>query len=405
MNLKGKNMQPTWRWYGPNDVITLSEIRQTGATGIVTALHEVPNGTVWSIDDINARRELIERAGLKWSVIESMPVPEAIKQGLNERDNLIDNFCQTLRNLATCGLTRVCYNFMPLLDWSRTDLAFPLPEGGLALRFEHIDFAAFDLFILKRGNAEQDYSDAEIAAAKYRFETLNESSKQQLLNNLIAGLPGADEHYDIERFRSTLGDYANIDRDRLRENLRYFLAAVVPVAEQCGIKLAIHPDDPPFPLLGLPRIVSTADDARWLLNALPSPANGLTFCTGSYGVRADNDLVAMVREFGENIHFVHLRSTRREDDHVGGSFHEAAHLDGDVDMVAVIQALIEQEDSQQAKGEGLLPMRPDHGHSLLDDNARQTAPGYPLYGRMRGLAELRGVEMAVRKLARRPINY
>lgn len=390
-------MEQTWRWYGPNDEISLDEIRQTGSTGIVTALHEIPNGEVWEIGDIKARKAIIEAAGLRWSVVESVPVPEAIKQGLPERDRLIENFCQTLKNLAACDIHTVCYNFMPLLDWTRTDLEHELSDGALALRFDRIEFMIFDLFLLQRSGASQDYSEADQALAEERFSTMSAKQLETLTKNLIAGLPGADEHYTIERFRNTLKDYETIDDDALRENLRYFLAAIIPVAEAAGVKMAIHPDDPPFPLMGLPRIVSTAADAKRLLDTVSSPANGLTFCTGSYGVRADNDLPGMIRQFAKQIHFVHLRATRREEPFIGGSFHEAAHLEGDVDMKAVISELLQEEDRRLAIGESRIPMRPDHGHRILDDQRRKTAPGYPLYGRMRGLAELRGVEYAIRK--------
>lgn len=391
-------MEQTWRWYGPNDEISLDEIRQTGSTGIVTALHEIPNGEVWEIGDIKARKAIIEAAGLRWSVVESVPVPEAIKQGLPERDRLIENFCQTLKNLAACDIHTVCYNFMPLLDWTRTDLEHELSDGALALRFDRIEFMIFDLFLLQRSGASQDYSEADQALAEERFSTMSAKQLETLTKNLIAGLPGADEHYTIERFRNTLKDYETIDDDALRENLRYFLAAIIPVAEAAGVKMAIHPDDPPFPLMGLPRIVSTAADAKRLLDTVSSPANGLTFCTGSYGVRADNDLPGMIRQFAKQIHFVHLRATRREEPFIGGSFHEAAHLEGDVDMKAVISELLQEEDRRLAIGQPRIPMRPDHGHKILDDQRRKTAPGYPLYGRMRGLAELRGIEHGLQKI-------
>ncbi|MGM0782862.1 MAG: mannonate dehydratase [Pseudomonadota bacterium] len=390
-------MEHTWRWFGPADSIRLDEIRQTGATGIVTALHEVPNDQAWSVVAITQRKALIEAAGLTWSVVESVPVPEAVKLGRPERDGLIDTYCETLRNLAACGIDTVCYNFMPVLDWTRTDLAWRLPEGGLALRFDQTAFAAFDLYLLARPGATAEYSEAEQAAARAYLDGLDMTGRDALADTLIAGLPGAEEHYTLAQFRQALAAYDGIDATRLRENLRYFLAAVVPVAEEVGIRLAIHPDDPPRPLLGLPRVVSTPDDAQWLLDAVPSPANGLTLCTGSYGVRADIDLAAMARRFGPKIHFTHLRSTKRESPDPR-SFHEAPHLDGDVDMVAVIQALVDEERRREREGGQRLPLRPDHGHHILDDQQRSTAPGYPLYGRLKGLAELRGVELAVRRL-------
>ncbi|MGP5307718.1 mannonate dehydratase [Vreelandella alkaliphila] len=392
-------MEHTWRWFGPNDAIRLGEIRQTGATGIVTALHEVPNDQVWPVESIRERQQMIEAAGLTWSVVESVPVHESIKKGLPERDALIATYCQTLRNLAACGIDTVCYNFMPVLDWTRTDLTYELPDGALALRFDQVAFAAFDLYLLQRPAAEAEYSDEEKALARCYLDALDSAGRDKLVNTLIAGLPGAEEHYTLEQFRAVLEGYADIDAARLRENLGYFLQAVIPVAEDVGIRMAIHPDDPPRPLLGLPRIVSTREDAQWVIDRVPSPANGLTLCTGSYGVREDNDLVAMTRHFAVHIHFIHLRATQREVDTL--SFHEAPHLAGDVDMVGVIQALVEEERRREREGGARLPLRPDHGHQLLDDQQRNTAPGYPLYGRMRGLAELRGVELAVRQLTAR----
>ena len=390
-------MEHTWRWFGPKDAIRLAEIRQAGATGIVTALHDVPNDQVWPVAAIRERKELIEAAGLSWSVVESVPVNEAIKKGLPERDALIDTYCQTLRNLAACGIDTVCYNFMPVLDWTRTDLTYALPDGALALRFDQVAFAAFDLYLLQRPSAEEAYSDEEREQAARYLEGLDEAGRNKLVNTLIAGLPGAEEHYTLKQFRTVLEAYTNIDATKLRENLGYFLKAVIPVAEEVGIRMAIHPDDPPRPLLGLPRVVSCADDVEWILQSVPSAANGITFCTGSYGVRKENDLVAMARRFAKHIHFVHLRATQREatDER---SFHEAPHLAGDVDMVAVIHALVDEERRRQREGGARLPLRPDHGHHILDDQQRNTAPGYPLYGRMRGLAELRGVELAVRQL-------
>ncbi|MEG3078268.1 mannonate dehydratase [Halomonas sp. 5021] len=388
-------MEHTWRWFGPNDAIRLDEIRQTGATGIVTALHEVPNDQVWPVEAIRERQQMIEAAGLTWSVVESVPVHESIKKGLPERDALIETYCQTLRHLAACGIDTVCYNFMPVLDWTRTDLTYELADGALALRFDQVAFAAFDLYLLRRPGAEQDYSAEDKAQASRYLESLDSVGRDQLVNTLIAGLPGAEEHYTLEQFRAVLEGYADVDAARLRENLGYFLQAVIPVAEEVGIRMAIHPDDPPRPLLGLPRVVSTREDAQWIIDRVPSPANGLTLCTGSYGVREDNDLVAMTRHFAPHIHFIHLRATQREADNL--SFHEASHLAGDVDMVGVIHALVKEERRREREGGARLPMRPDHGHQLLDDQQRHTAPGYPLYGRMRGLAELRGVEFVLRQ--------
>lgn len=389
-------MEHTWRWFGPRDPISLADIRQTGATGIVTALHEIANGEVWPVAAIAERKALIEAAGLSWSVVESIPVHEDIKRGLPGRERYLENYCQSLRNLAQCGIDVVCYNFMPVLDWTRTQLAHRLPDGGWALRFDQDAFAAFDLCILQRDGAEAEYSTAEIERARRYHAGLDDAGRDELVRTLIAGLPGAEEGYTVADLRALLATYAGIDAARLREHLATFLQAVVPVAEEVGIRLGVHPDDPPRPLLGLPRVVSTAADAQWLLDAVPSTANGLTFCTGSYGVRADNDLVAMARQFAPRIHFVHLRATRREAD--PRSFHEAHHLDGDVDMVGVIRELVREERRRARDGGARLPMRPDHGHQLLDDQGRRTNPGYSLIGRLKGLAELRGVEQAVRRL-------
>ncbi|WP_267398399.1 mannonate dehydratase [Pseudomonas sp. GM_Psu_2] len=389
-------MEHTWRWFGPRDPISLADIRQTGATGIVTALHEIANGEVWPVAAIAERKALIEAAGLSWSVVESIPVHEDIKRGLPGRERYLENYCQSLRNLAQCGIDVVCYNFMPVLDWTRTQLAHRLPDGGWALRFDQDAFAAFDLCILQRDGAEAEYSTAEIERARRYHAGLDDAGRDELVRTLIAGLPGAEEGYTVADLRALLATYSGIDAAQLREHLATFLQAVVPVAEEVGIRLGVHPDDPPRPLLGLPRVVSTAADAQWLLDAVPSPANGLTFCTGSYGVRADNDLVAMARQFAPRIHFVHLRATRREAD--PRSFHEAHHLDGDVDMVGVIRELVREEHRRARDGGARLPMRPDHGHQLLDDQGRRTNPGYSLIGRLKGLAELRGVEQAVRQL-------
>ncbi|KAA0019843.1 mannonate dehydratase [Salinicola corii] len=389
-------MEHTWRWFGPADPITLDDIRQAGATGIVTALHEIPNGEVWPVEAIAERKRLIESAGLTWSVVESVPIHEAIKQGLPEAQGYIDNYRQTLANLGQCGIDVVCYNFMPILDWTRTDLAWPLPNGGTALRFDQTAFAAFDLFLLEREGAATDYSETEREAASAYLETLDAAARTQLVDTVIAGLPGTEEHYTLEDFRQALDAYRDIDATALRENLSTFLRAIVPTAEEAGVRLAIHPDDPPRELLGLPRVVSTAEDAQYVLDSAPSPANGLTFCTGSYGVREDNDLVAMAQRFAPHIHFVHLRATRREANPL--SFHEAEHLDGDVDMVGVIGALVQEQRRRQREGGNRLPMRPDHGHHLLDDLTRDSRPGYPLIGRLKGLAELCGVELAVERL-------
>ena len=389
-------MEHTWRWFGPSDPITLADIKQTGATGIVTALHEVPNGEVWTTQAIADRKTLIEASGLKWSVVESVPVHEDIKRGGPQRDHLIEAYQQSLRNLAVNGIDVVCYNFMPILDWTRTDLRYVLADGGWALRFDQDAFAAFDLFILARAGAAAEYDDEETARARTYHDDMSSEGRELLVRTIIAGLPGAEEGYTLASLRTMLATYADIDADALRKNLGYFLRAVVPVAVEAGIRMAIHPDDPPRPLLGLPRVVSTQEDVRWLLNAVPGVANGLTLCTGSLGVQADNDLVAMAREFASRIYFAHLRSTVREENPL--SFHEGSHVLGDVDMVGVIAELVTEERRRERDGGPRISVRPDHGHQLLDDQGRASNPGYSLIGRLKGLAELRGVEVAVNRL-------
>lgn len=390
-------MEQTWRWFGPKDAVTLADARQAGATGIVTALHDIPPGEIWPVEAIRERQAIVATAGLTWSVVESVNVSEEIKRrGKNCRQH-IDNYCTTLRNLAACGIHTVCYNFMPVLDWLRTDLEWELPDGSVSMRFETAALAAFDLFILKRPAAEQDWTDEQQRLAYSRLHSMNDGERDRFMRTVLAGLPGTSEIYSLDYVRNAIAGYGDIGHDGLRANLGEFLRGVCPAAEEVGVRLCIHPDDPPRPVLGLPRIASTIDDFQFLLDQTPEPANGITFCSGSLGARPDNNLVEMMRRVASRIYFVHLRSTKRE--WGSDAFYEAAHLAGDVDIVALMKELVLEERNRAARNDhSPIPFRADHGNKILTDIGRESVPGYPAVGRLRGLAELRGVLTAVEAL-------
>ncbi|MFY0653793.1 MAG: mannonate dehydratase [Cyclobacteriaceae bacterium] len=387
-----KKLEQTWRWYGPNDPVSLQDIRQAGATGIVTALHHVPIGEVWEVDEILKRKAEVEKGGLNWSVIESLPVHEDVKTQTGDFQKYTENHKISLKNIGKCGLDTLCYNFMPALDWTRTHLNAPFKDGSTALSYDQITFAAFDLFILERKNARNDYNDATLKEAEECFQQLSTSEKEELVKTIVAGLPGTDQHFGLNEFRNAIEKYEGIDADVYREHVRYFLSEIIAVAEENNIKMAIHPDDPPYNILGLPRIISSAEDIRKFLSLNDSNNNGLTLCTGSLGARMENDLPAMVSEFGDRIHFVHLRNVSNFGSH---SFFEDNHLEGNVNMFEVMKALVELSETKD--GSRPIPFRPDHGHRMLDDLGKKVNAGYSAIGRLRGLAELRGLELGIRK--------
>lgn len=383
-------MHQTMRWYGPHDVVKLSDIRQAGCAGVVTALHQVPVGDVWTAEEILKRKILIEKAAMTWTVVESLPVSDDIKRQTGNWQQHIEDYKASIRNLASCGLKVITYNFMPVLDWLRTDVSYEMPDGSKALYFNRSAFVAFDLFMLKRPGAEKDYSADEIVTAEKKMASMSAEEKEKVFRNCLLGLPGSDDAFTPEQVLTELKKYEGINAKKLREHLVYFLQQVVPVAEACGMVMAIHPDDPPYPVLGLPRIMSTEADAAAMIEAVPSPANGFCFCTGSFGARPDNDIVKMLKRFGDRVHFLHLRNTKRDTE---GNFFEDDHLAGDTDLYEVIKEVLQIQKRRNIS----IPMRPDHGHQMLDDLEKKTYPGYSAIGRLKGLAELRGVEYALNK--------
>ena len=391
-------MTQTWRWYGPNDPVSLLDVRQAGATGVVNALHHIPNGDIWSVKEIQKRKNEIEKAGLTWDVVESLPVHEKIKTRSADFEQIIENYKESMKNLAACGVYVICYNFMPILDWTRTRLDMPLENGSLALEYNASELRVFDLCILRREGAEQDYTIEEIEQAKNQFKNLEALDIQRISDNMLKGLPGSEEGYSMEEFKAMLDTYKGINADKLRSHLVQFLSEIIPLAEELGIRMCIHPDDPPFTLLGLPRVMSTQADYQFIFDQVPPMSNGITFCTGSLGVRADNDLPAIFDAFADRVHFLHLRSTKRDAE---GNFYEADHLTGDVDMFEIITRVIKEQRRRVAENrqDASIPMRPDHGHQMLDDLVKlKINPGYSAIGRLKGLAELRGLEWGINKM-------
>lgn len=390
------NLEQTFRWYGPSDPVTLKAISQTGATGVVTALHHIPSGEVWGLEEIEKRKNIIQSAGLRWPVVESVNIHESIKTARPDHEQYAEKYIVTLKNLSQAGIKTVCYNFMPVLDWTRTDIDYRLPNGASALRFNASALAAFDLYILEREGAYREFNAEQQTTARAYLDNLNAEEKKRLINNIMAGLPGTKDVLTIDEFKGHLEKYKELDAAKLRQNLAWFLQAIIPEAEKLGVKMCIHPDDPPFPIFGLPRVISTEDDLKEVINAAPSPSNGLTFCTGSLGARGDNDLPAMIDRLGTHIHFLHLRNVKRETD---GSFYEDNHLEGSSDMYAIMKSVVQEQKRRADTGRDdvAIPMRPDHGHKLLDDFNYDTFPGYSAIGRLKGLAELRGLEMGIKR--------